>query len=119
MRAVLGAVMLTLAVLSAAGAAIVTAAPASASVLVNADSGTIRLGQSLQLGVFDQPGRGGPSGYWAGVWSYPAHRWISVRSGHAVAGSWKYWYVRPPKRGEYATVYRADGTTATFYTAVR
>jgi len=119
MRAVIGAVMLALAVLSAAGAAIVTAAPASASVLVNADSGTIRLGQALQLGVYDQPGRGGPDGYWAGVWSYPAHKWIFVRGGHAVAGYWKYWYVKPPKRGEYATVYGADGTTATFYTTVK
>ena len=119
MRAVVGAVMLALAVLSGAAAAIATAAPASAAVLVNADSGTIRLGQSLQLGVFDQPGRGGPDGYWAGVWSYPARRWISVRSGHAVAGFWLYWYVKPSKRGEYATVYGADGTTATFYTAVR
>ena len=71
MKAVVGAVMLALAVLSGAGAAIVTAAPASASVLVNADSGTIRLGQALQLGVYDQPGRGGPDGYWAGVWSLP------------------------------------------------
>ena len=86
MRAVIGAVMLALTVLSAAGAAIVTAAPASAAVLVNADSGTIHLGQSLQVGVFDQPCRGGPAGYWAGVWSYPAHKWVFTRSGQAPAG---------------------------------
>ena len=75
----------------------------------------------MEVGVWYQQYSGGPSGYWAGVWSYPQHEWIyrqrprdhqlEVLVGEAS---------RP---GEYATVY---GTTYNgrnyrnvFYTAVR
>ena len=122
MRLIFAAAALMLTVLSGAGAVIATAAPASAEVLFNDDAGTIRLGQSMEVGVWYQQYSGGPSGYSAGVWSYPQHKWIFTSSGHATT-SWKYWWVKPAVRGKYATVY---GTTHNgrnyknvFYTAVR
>ena len=84
-----------------AGAVLAPATPASAVVLVNYDGGPIHLGQSLQVGVWYQQFSGGPTGYWAGVWSVPAHKWIFSRSGHASASGWRMWPVKPPKRGEY------------------
>ena len=121
MRLIFAAAALMLTVLSGAGAVVATAAPASAEVLFNDDAGTIRLGQYMEVGVWYQQYSGGPSGYWAGVWSYPQHKWIFTSSGHATT-SWKFWWVKPAVRGEYATVY---GTTYNgrnysdvFYTAV-
>jgi hypothetical protein len=105
-------------VIGSAGVMLAPAVPASADVLVNYDGGTIHLGQSVQVGVWYQRFSGGGSGYWAGVWSVPAHRWIFIRSGHASASGWRMWLVKPPKRGEYHTVYNADGTRVTFYTKV-
>jgi hypothetical protein len=107
------------AVIAGAVAVLAPATPASAAVLVNYDGGTIQLGQSVQLGVWYQQFSGGPTGYWAGVWSVPAHKWIFTRSGHASASGWRMWLVKPPKRGEYHTVYDADGTRVTFYTKVK
>jgi hypothetical protein len=109
----------TVLVIGGAGAMLAPATPASADVLINDDSGTIHLGQSLQVGVWYQQFSGGPTGYWAGVWSVPAHRWIFTRSGHASASGWRMWSVKPPKRGEYHTVYNADGTRLTLYTKVK
>jgi hypothetical protein len=106
-------------VIGGAGAVLAPATPASAVVLVGYDGGTIHLGQSLQVGVWYQQFSGGPTGYWAGVWSVPAHKWIFTRSGHASASGWRMWSVKPPKRGEYHTVYNADGTRVTFYTKVK
>jgi hypothetical protein len=100
----------TVLVIGGAGAVLAPATPASAVVLVGYDGGTIHLGQSLQVGVWYQQFSGGPTGYWAGVWSVPAHKWIFTRSGHASASGWRIWSVKPPKRGEYHTVYNADGT---------
>jgi hypothetical protein len=110
---------LALATVSGAGAVLATATPASADVLVNDDSGTIHLGHSMQVGVWYQQFSGGPKGYWAGVWSVSAHKWIFTRSGYVSATGWKMWSVKPAKRGEYHTVYNADGTRITFYTAVK
>jgi hypothetical protein len=101
------------------GAVLAPATPASADVLVNYDGGTIHLGQSLQVGVWYQQFSGGPSGYWAGVWSVPAHKWIFTRSGHASASGWRMWLVKPPERGEYHTIYNVDGARLTFSTTVR
>jgi hypothetical protein len=109
----------TVLVIGGAGAMLAPATPAAADVLINDDSGTIHLGQSLQVGVWYQQFSGGPTGYWAGVWSVPAHRWIFTRSGHASASGWRMWSVKPPKRGEYHTVYNADGTRLTLYTKVK
>jgi hypothetical protein len=109
----------TVLVIGGAGAMLAPATPASADVLINDDSGTIHLGQSLQVGVWYQQFSGGPTGYWAGVWSVPAHKWIFTRSGHASASGWRMWSVKPPKRGEYHTVYNADGTRLTLYTKVK
>jgi hypothetical protein len=109
----------TVLVIGGAGAVLAPATPASAVVLVGYDGGTIHLGQSLQVGVWYQQFSGGPTGYWAGVWSVPAHKWIFTRSGHASASGWRIWSVKPPKRGEYHTVYNADGTRVTFYTKVK
>jgi hypothetical protein len=106
-------------VIGSAGAMLAPATPASAAVLVNYDGGTIRLGQSLQVGVWYQQFSGGPSGYWAGVWSVPAHKWIFTRSGYASASGWRMWLVKPSERGEYHTVYNVDGSRLTFYTRVR
>ncbi len=106
-------------VIGGAGAVLAPATPASAVVLVNYDGGTIHLGQSLQVGVWYQQFSGGPTGYWAGVWSVSAHKWIFTRSGHASASGWRTWSVKPPKRGEYHTVYNTDGTRVTFYTKVK
>jgi hypothetical protein len=105
--------------IGSAGAMLAPAPPASAGVLVNYDGGTIHLGQSLQVGVWYQQFSGGPASYWAGVWSVPAHRWIFTRSGDAPASGWRMWSVKPPKRGEYHTVYNAHGTRVTFYTRVK
>ena len=69
--------------LGAGTAAVMTAAPASADVLVNYDGGTTRLGQSLDVGVWYQAFSGGPRGYWEGVWSHPQHKWIFTQSGQA------------------------------------
>jgi hypothetical protein len=102
-----------------AGAVLAAATPASADVLVNYDGGTIRLGQFLRVGVWYQQFSGGPTGYWAGVWSVSARKWIFTRSGHASASAWRMWSVKPPKRGEYHTVYNVDGTRVTFYTKVK
>lgn len=120
--ALLAAALAALTALSAAGTAIATAAPASAEVLVNDDAGTIRLGHSLEAGVWYQQFSGGPTGYWAGVWSYPQHKWVFTRSGHATT-TWKFWYIKPAERGKYATVYATayvgrDYRTV-FYTTVR
>jgi hypothetical protein len=109
----------TVLVIGGAGAMLAPATPASADVLINDDSGTIHLGQSLQVGVWYQQFSGGPTGYWAGVWSVPAHEWIFTRSGHASASGWRMWSVKPPKPGEYHTVYNADGTRLTLYTKVK
>jgi hypothetical protein len=106
-------------VIGGAGAVLAPATPASAVVLIGYDGGTIHLGQSLQVGVWYQQFSGGPTGYWAGVWSVSAHKWIFTRSGHASASGWRMWSVKPPKRGEYHTVYSADGTRVTFYTKVK
>lgn len=106
-------------VIGGAGAVLAPATPASAVVLVNYDGGTIHLGQSLQVGVWYQQFSGGPTGYWAGIWSVSAHKWIFTRSGHASASGWRTWLVKPPKRGEYHTVYNTDGTRVTFYTKVK
>jgi hypothetical protein len=121
-RLIFAAAALMLTVLSGAGAVVASAAPASAEVLFNDDAGTIRPGQYVEVGVWYQQYSGGPSGYWAGVWSYPQHKWIFTSSGDATT-SWKFWWVKPAVRGEYATVY---GTTYSgrnyrdvFYTAVR
>ena len=109
----------TVLVIDGAGVVLAPAPPASAVVLVNYDGGTIHLGQSLQVGVWYQQFSGGPNGYWAGVWSVSAHKWIFTRSGHASVSGWRMWSVKPPKRGEYHTVYNADGTRVTFYTKVK
>jgi hypothetical protein len=106
-------------VIGGATAVLAPATPASADVLVNYDGGTIQLGQSVQVGVWYQQFSGGPAGYWAGVWSVPAHKWIFTRSGYAPASGWRMWLVKPPERGEYHTVYDADGARLTFYTQVR
>jgi hypothetical protein len=119
MRALVATGALTLATVSGAGAVLATATPASADVLVNYDGGTIHLGQSMRVGVWYQQSSGGSKGYWAGVWSVSEHKWIFTRSGYAPATGWKYWSVKPPKRGKYHTVYNADGTRVTFYTTVR
>lgn len=110
---------LALATALGAGATLVTAAPASADVLLNYDGGTIHLGQSMQVGVWYQQFSGGPRGYWAGVWSYPARRWIFTRSGQAPSTGWRLWPVKPTRRGEYATVYGTSRTRTVFYTAVK
>jgi hypothetical protein len=114
--------VLALTAATGAGAAIATAAPASAEVLVSYDAGTIRLGHSLEVGVWYQQFSGGPTGYWAGVWSYPQHKWIFTRSGHATT-TWKIWWVKPPKRGKYATVYNTSynghNYRTVFYTTVK
>jgi hypothetical protein len=34
-------------------------------------------------------------------------------------GGWQSWYVKPVKRGEYHTVYVANGNRVTFYTQVK
>jgi len=52
------------------------------------------------------------------VWSYPANRWIFIRSGHATT-NWTSWAVKPSQRGKYATVYNADGVRLVFYTTVK
>lgn len=104
MKAVIAAAALALAALPGAGAAIATAAPASAEVLINVMPVSIHLGQSMEVGVWYQQFSGGPTGYWAGVWSYPQHKWIFTSSGHATT-AWKFWWVKPSERGRYATVY--------------
>jgi hypothetical protein len=119
MKALVATGALALATVSGAGAVLATATPASADVLVNYDGGTIHLWQSMRVGVWYQQSSGGSKGYWAGVWSVSAHKWIFTRSGYASATGWKYWSVKPPKRGKYHTVYNADGTRVTFYTTVR
>ena len=121
-HALLAAALAALTALSAVGTAIATAAPASAEVLFNDDAGTIPLGHSLEVGVWYQQFSGGPTGYWAGVWSYPQHKWVFTRSGHATT-TWKFWYIKPADRGKYATVYDTaymgrDYRTV-FYTTVR
>ena len=116
---IIAATALALTAASGTGAVVaVTASPASADVLVNDDGGSISLGRHLVLGVWDQQFSGGPTDYWAGVWSYPAHRWIFIRSGHATT-SWLDWAVKPGQRGKYATVYNADGVREVFYTTVK
>ena len=118
-KKIIAATAIALTAASGVGAAIATtASPASADVLVNYDGGSISLGRHLQLGVWYQQFSGGPTGYWAGVWSYPANRWIFTRSGHATT-SWHFWSVKPSQRGKYATVYYADGVRMVFYTTVK
>ena len=95
-----------LALVTSAGVLATTAGPASADVLINYVSPAIHLGQSIQVGVWYQQFSGGPEGYWAGVWSVSAHKWIFTRSGDASATpGWTFWNVRLPERGEYRTVY--------------
>jgi hypothetical protein len=120
-RKIIAATALAFAAASGAGMAVaVTTAPsASATDLVNYDGGSISLGRHLILGVWYQQSSGGPSGYWAGVWSYPAHRWIFIRSGHATSSGWTTWLVKPSQRGKYATVYDVTVAKTTFYTTVR
>jgi hypothetical protein len=122
MKTVIAAAALVLAALSGAGAVAATAGPASAEVLVNADSGAIHLGQSMEAGVWYQQSSGGPTGYWAGVWSYPLHKWIFTSSGHATT-TWKFWRVKPARPGEYATVhgtaYNGRSYRTVYYTAVK
>ena len=106
MKTILARTALALTVLPGAAIAVATATPASADVLINAMPGSLHLGQSMQAGVWYQQESGGPTGYWAGVWSYPQHKWVLVRSGHATT-TWALWRVKPSERGEYATVYDA------------
>jgi hypothetical protein len=77
----------------------------------------------MELGVWYQQFSGGPTGYWAGVWSYPQHKWIFTRSGHATSAYWQYWWVKPPLRGEYATVYSTSyngrSYKTVFYTKIK
>jgi hypothetical protein len=94
-----------LALVTSAGALATTAGPAKADVLINYVSPSVHVGQSIEVGVWYQSFSGGPRGYWAGVWSYPAHKWIFTRSGDASATGWTSWSVKLPERGEYATVY--------------
>jgi hypothetical protein len=118
-KKIIAATALALTAASGVGAAIATAAsPASADVLVNYDGGSISLGRHLMLGVWYQQFSGGPRAYWAGVWSYPASRWIFTRSGNATT-TWHDWAVKPSQRGKYATVYYADGVRMVFYTTVK
>lgn len=106
--------------ISLAGAiALTSAGAAGADVLVNYDGGTIHLGQSLQVGVWYQSFSGGPGNYWEGVWSVPQHRWIFQHYGTATPRGWQFRYVKPAKRGEYHTVYVANGNRVTFYTKVK
>jgi hypothetical protein len=123
MKTLVATTLLALTAATGAGAAIATAAPASAEVLVNYDGGTISLGHSLDVGVWYQEFSGGPTGYWAGVWSYPQHKWIFTRSGHATSAHWQDWWVRPFVRGTYATVYNTSyngrSYRTVFYTRVR
>jgi hypothetical protein len=107
------------AIILAGAIAFTSAGVASADVLVNYDGGTIHLGQSLQLGVWYQSFSGGPSNYWEGVWSVPQHKWIFQHYGTATSGGWQFWYVKPPTRGEYHTVYVTDGHRVTLYTMVK
>jgi len=122
MKAVIAAAALVLAALSGAGAVAATAAPASAEVLINAMPDSIHLGQFMEVGVWYQQFSGGPSGYWAGVWSYPQHKWIFTRSGHATT-AWKFWLVKPAERGKYATVYdtayKGHSYRSVYYTTVK
>jgi hypothetical protein len=98
--------------------ALTFAGAAKADVLINYDGGKIHLGQFLKLGVWYQSFSGGPRNYWEGVWSVPQRKWIFQHYGKAPSGGWQYWYVKPSKRGEYHTVYVADGNRVTFYTRV-
>jgi hypothetical protein len=97
------------------------APPAKADVLINYVSPSISLGQSIDVGVWYQSFSGGPKGYWAGVWSVSARKWIFTRSGNASAtAGWDNWYVKLPKRGKYHTVYDTPrhpgtGTIRTVY----
>ncbi len=115
--------VLALTAATGAGAAIATAAPASAQVLISYDGGTIHLGQSMQVGVWYQKFSGGPTGYWEGVWSYPQKRWIFTHSGHAISSHWQFWWVKPSVRGKYATVYntsyKGHNYRTVFYTTVK
>ena len=118
LKRILAAAALALTAAAGTGAVVATTAPpASADVLVNYDGGSISLGCHLILGVWYQQFSGGPTGYWAGVWSYPANRWIFIRSGHATT-NWTSRAVKPSQRGKYATVYNADGVRLVFYTTV-
>jgi len=119
LKRILAAAVLALTTAAGTGAVVATTAPpASADVLVNYDGGSISLGCHLILGVWYQQFSGGPTGYWAGVWSYPANRWIFIRSGHATT-NWTSRAVKPSQRGKYATVYNADGVRLVFYTTVK
>ena len=107
------------AIILAGAIALTSEGAARADVLVNYDGGTIHLGQSMQLGVWYQSFSGGPGSYWEGVWSVPQHRWIFQHYGAATSRGWQFWYVKPAKRGEYHTVYVANGNRVTFYTKVK
>ena len=123
MKTLVATTVLALTAATGAGAAIATAAPASAEVLVNYDGGSIYLGQSLKVGGWYQQFSGGPTGYWEGVWSYPQNRWIFTHSGQASSSYWQFWWVRPSVRGTYATVYGTSyngrNYRTVFYTRVK
>ncbi len=97
-----------LATTAALGTGMALAPAASADVLVNYDGGTIHLGQDMKVGVWYQAYSGGSRYYWLGVYNAKGMR-VFERSGHASPTAWKFWEIKAAQKGNYHTLYYANG----------
>ncbi len=96
--------------------ALAAPAPGPRATLVADDAGSVRVGQSIDVGVWAQLGAPNRT-YTVAVYSPSGHR---VLYAHGTApmypAGWKNWFVRATQPGSYRTVYYVDGTSSTFYT---
>ncbi|HUK67209.1 MAG TPA: hypothetical protein VLW50_00385 [Streptosporangiaceae bacterium] len=107
-----------LATTAALGAGMALAPAASADVLVNYDGGTIHLGQDMKVGVWYQAYSGGSRYYWLGVYNVKGKR-VFERSGHASPTAWQFWEIKATQKGNYHTLYYADGKWLKIMTKVK
>ena len=90
-------------------------ASAGASVLVNAPSSPIMVGDAIKTGVWYQPGSGGA--HWTRISITYKHASIWRRTVTATS-SWKYYRYFTRRTGTYTVYYVTDGGTSVFHVRV-
>ena len=87
--------------------AVVSAAPASADVLISGPSpDRVCVGANIKVGVWYQSYSGGPRSYRVSVYR-PDGKRVFHAHGKAPSKNWRYWKVRTHDPGRYKTVFRS------------
>ena len=114
LRAKLAAVGVACAACTGIGAAILPAAPASATVLINYPGTSVRVGHTFTVGDWFQQLSGGSRWFTTSVYS-PAGARILHAVGYAPSAHWDFWAIKATRTGTYRVMYevrRHDGRDA-------